>query len=587
MDRSTEFKSKMELCVRTTQSGKTFTAISKISLEIAQDIELGRSIHFMNTMNTLLNNKQVAKRLDAIERTYGIGSVCVLSSQYDGKYRHVKSRAELQGICFDETTCPRVVVMCSNKRRYDDGVEFLKVIDRNKSNIERAFVYFDELHKYLTPLLRSQIEEIHELEIVKRITALTATPDKIFQEGFWSKIRLVHLDNFSELNYAGAGDMIFNCIDDYFTGHVPRVEERQLIGFIDMVLEKHDILRPGTYSFIPAYSRRASHESVRKLIFEKNEEAVVIVINGEEKTLQYKSGNIKTIPLIGKKLGENLDEEVCETIARLLVKHNLQGRPVVVTGFLCVGMGQTLTHPDIGPFTSAIIGHVDLSNDEIYQLFGRTTGRMKDWEKYVQTNIYCPTVVMNRCIVMEECARNMVLEYSGEIVTHEDYIEPMVVMGVVGQAALENIHIKKNPDIAKMQKIAEKEVRKALKDARERSKHVPYIFQTTTEKIQQIQRFHKGKEKNEQMRNSIIFEIVQEIDGNCYEIIQTYRLVRVVIPDIDTDTYVNNITKAIVAHREGRTFITALQKKDKEHDVWTCNIDLKHNQIIILTQKKN
>jgi len=132
---SIEQSCKFILCVLLTQLGKTFTAINRIVTEIEQDDEFGRSIHIVFTMNTLLNNKQFAKRLETIENTYGKGCICVFSSKYDGNYKHVKDRLQLQGLCADESTCPRVVVMCSNSRRYDDGVEFIKVIDKNKINI--------------------------------------------------------------------------------------------------------------------------------------------------------------------------------------------------------------------------------------------------------------------------------------------------------------------------------------------------------------------------------------------------------------------------------------------------------------------
>ena len=447
MDRIIESTSKFILCVLLTQLGKTFTAISKILAEILQDNDLGRSIHIIFTMNTLLNNKQFAKRLETIEKTYGKGSICVFSSKYDGKYKHVKNRLELQGLCADESSCPRVVVMCSNTRRYDDGVEFLKVINKNKINIIRAFAYYDELHKYITDSLRSQIEQIHNLDIVKGITALTASPDKIWQEsGFWSKIKLIQLDDFSDSNYSGYKDMIFNCIDDFFTNPYIRPRpfdfdemDRQTIGFIDNVLRKYpEILGDNTRSFIPAHIRRTGHNAVRDLVFSINNNAIVVVINGFEKTLQYNDyfGNTKTLALTSE------DEELCETISRLVLHHKLQNRPIVITGLLCVGMGQTLTHKLLGSFTSAIFSHLDLTNDEIYQLFGRITGRMKDWgDKYIQTQVYCPTIIMNRCIVMEECARNMACDHNGEVVSQEDYREPMTELGEVGQSAIENIRI--------------------------------------------------------------------------------------------------------------------------------------------------
>ncbi len=403
-------------------------------------------------MNTLFNNRQFAKRLyDKIEKVYGVGSICVFASKYDGTYRHVTSRLELQGLCADESTRPRVVLMCSNTPRFDDGIEFLKMIDKNPISIIRAFAYYDELHKYITDVLRAQIEEIHELDIVKGMTALTATANNIFDKGgsgFWSKIRLLYIDDFSDTNYAGYGDMVFNCVDDFF--RIPYIRphpfdyaelDRQTIGFIEVVLKRYpDILGDNTRSFIPAHIRRIGHNAVRDLIFSIKQNAVVVVINGFEKTLQYNdsSGNTKTLPLSSRD-----EEEVCETIARLVTQHNLQTRPIVITGLLCVGMGQTLTHRSLGSFTSAIFGHLDLTNDDMYQLFGRITGRMKDWgANYIQTQVYCPTIIMYRCTVMEECARNMVQNHNGEIVTQDIYNEPMHQLEM-GQSVIDNIRISK------------------------------------------------------------------------------------------------------------------------------------------------
>lgn len=437
-----------------TQMGKTFTAISKIKTLIEEDVEFGRSIHVVFTMNTLLNNKQFAKRLEEIEKTYGDGSICVFSSKYDGKYKHVKNRDELQGVCANKATCPRVVVMCSNKKRYKDGVDFIKVLDKNNiSGIARVFAYYDELHKYINPTLRNEIEEIHNLEIIKGITALTASPDRIFEDvGFWSNIELIQLDDFSDANYIGYKDMVFNCVDDFFANPYVRPsafdfeeKDKQTLGFITSVLTKYpEILGVGTMSFIPAHIRQAGHNAVRDLVFKIKKDAVVVVLNGFEKTLQYKDNleNTKTLPLT------SCDEEACETISRLVIHHNLQDRPIVITGLLCVGMGQTLAHKSLGSFTSAIFGHMDLTNDDIYQLFGRITGRMKDWgSKYIQTQVYCPTTIMHRCIVMEECARNMASNHNGEFVTQETYREPMSELGEIGKSAIDNIRAQKKRNV--------------------------------------------------------------------------------------------------------------------------------------------
>jgi len=423
---------KFTLCVLPTQFGKTFTAIEYMNTEISWDREEGKSIHIVYTMNTLLNNDQYAKRLENIENEYGKGSVCIFNSKkYTGKYKHVKTLLELQGLCFDISTCPRIIVMCSNKIRYTDGFKFIKVLN-NQRNIQRLFMYYDELHEYIEQgELRSQIEEIHNFPILRGIMATTATPEKITREtGFWSKLRLLRLKNFNDEDYVGHGDVNFNCTDDFFEmpyvrprGFAYQELEDQTIGNIQHILAQNPhILAENTRSFIPAHKKTSGHARVRQIVFELNDQSVVVVINGLEKSMQFKdeNGRLITLSMISN------SEEICETISKKVIDYNLQGRPIVITGFLCVGMGQTLTHRNLGSFTSAIFGHLDLSNDEIYQLFGRITGRMKSWSTYVQTTVYCPSVIMTRCGVMEKCVRNMIENYNGETITRDDYMQPII-----------------------------------------------------------------------------------------------------------------------------------------------------------------
>lgn len=453
MESTLEPMSKFTLCVLRTQLGKTFTAISKIQQEIERDPESGRSIHPVFTMNTLLNNSQFAKRLQSIEDAYGKGSVCVFTSKYDGPYTHVKNRRELLGLCSVESTCPRLVLMCSNKTRFKDGVEFIHTINQSHPWIRRAFAYYDELHNYITDEVRIQIQEIHSLDVVKEITALTASPDKIWQDhGFWSEIKLLPLDDLRSEDYVGCEDMAFHTIDDYYQipYHRPHpfdfdTKDEETIGFITHVLNRNPaILARNSRSFIPAHVRKKSHDAVRELIFQRNPTAVVVVINARDKSLQFiDHGVIKKIPLVSK----DKSEEVCETISRIILHYRLESRPLVITGLLCVGMGQTLAHSSLGSFTSAIFGHLDLTNDEIYQLFGRITGRMKRWKTYTPTQVYCPTLIKNRCVTMETCAKHLLDEHNGEVVTQEDYRQPMIDMGEIGKSAIENIREKKKAPV--------------------------------------------------------------------------------------------------------------------------------------------
>ena len=115
-----------------------------------------------------------------------------------------------------------------------------------------------------------------------------------------------------------------------------------------------------------------------KILLEKN---CIIMKSGAE--------IMTSVPLIQKS-----GEEFSETLPRILSERKLNDRCVVITGHICIGMGQTFTSPEFGSFTHAIIGHMDLTNEMLYQLFGRLTGRMKPHETNPKwTQPYIPTKV--------------------------------------------------------------------------------------------------------------------------------------------------------------------------------------------------
>ena len=428
-----EQSSKFTLCVLPTQCGKTFQSVSHIQGNIDQDDDRGRSISLVFTMNSLLGNMQFAGRLEEIEKLYSSeyegnkGAVCIFNSGRNvGNFMHVKNVKELQGLFFNPKTIPRVIVMCSNTKRFGEAVDFINTLNTKKeSHIERVFCYFDELHEYIKGNLRSQIESIHNLDIVEGILALSATPGEIFQKtGFWSKLNMIELNDYDENDYAGVNDMIFHNINTFFKlpYKKPRTYDeltKETLEFIKLCLETYpEILQDRSYSFIPGNMRQDSHIKIKEFLFEKNDRVVVILINGKEKTLSFndENGNRKNIQLNG-------ETEVCDVIHEIVVKNNLRNRPKVVTGFLCVGMGQTLTNRKTGSFTHAIFSHMDLSNDKIYQLFGRITGRMKQWNKYIKTQVYCPEKITTRCWYMEMAAKNLCVGHNGETVSKDVYDE--------------------------------------------------------------------------------------------------------------------------------------------------------------------
>lgn len=490
---------KLCLCVLRTQQGKTFVAINKISDHIEEDERNGKKgVHVVHTMNTLLSNQQFCIRLKELEIKYGKGTICILSSNKLGSYKyvtkdkdnkkiicqytHVKKFEDLKDLCerghliedaiknkgrkrYDnDTISPKVIVICSNTKRFEDMKGFLKTIDneQDRYGFDKAYVYYDELHAYINDTLRSQIMEINKLTIVKSILAMTATPYNIFDKDseLWSKIQIIELDDYTAPDYIGVDDMTWHNKDEYIEPLHTMVglsemnkNIQQIVGFVHNVIENHPgILQDNTRTFIPAHKNTVSHDAIRDLIFEKNKGAVVVVINGKDKSLTYfDDSEIKQTEMLISKIkkakpsdsvSEPLEDpkELCGIMTDMIDRLNLTNRPLVVTGFICVSMGQTLTHPESGSFTSAIFSHLSFSNDELYQLFGRTTGRMRDWVTYVKTQIYCPTITENRIRAWEECCKKMASEaMKGQVVSREDFIQPLEGLGDVGIDAIKNL----------------------------------------------------------------------------------------------------------------------------------------------------
>jgi len=417
---------KFMLCILPPQCGKTFIAYNEI-LKVLKE-QKQKSIHIVYTKNDLINNKQFAKRLENIDNDYGEGSICIFSSKKDGsKYKHIKTLLELKGLCSDIETIPSVIVACSNSKRFDDILNFIKWIDKNKNHpIEDIYLYHDELHAYINEKLRYQIEEIHNLTKVKKIIAFSATPDNIWiEKEKWEFIPLIYLENYNYDNYSGVNSMNFILIDDI----IKTISNLNLLTVIERIIKLNPkILDKGTRTFIPGNKYCVSHFEIRNLIFKLNKDAIVILLNGKEKSLTFEYEEDKKPKMISI---TPKNQEINEIIADVIIKNNLEKRPYVITGHICVSMGQTLTNKILGTFTSAIFYHPNLNNDDSYQLFGRLAGRTKDWSTYTKTDIYSTSNFMNICKIMEECAIRLATDFNGKDATKEDYRKPQITEGLI------------------------------------------------------------------------------------------------------------------------------------------------------------
>ena len=434
-------QNKFQLCILPTQMGKTFITINKILEKIKYDPSEGRSVHFVLTMNTLLNNKQFANRLSDIKEEHGENAVAIFASTYKGDLTHIDSLCKLINFSKDPVKMPKIIVACSNYRRFDDCFKYMEFLNNNKTAISRGFVYFDELHKYIKSKkadIRGNIEKMDKYDIVHGIMAMTATPDILWnksnedKEDYWSKITVVNIAEYNENNYFGWEDMEFkhtkfNLSDDVDEENTCESKlcysELYNIKYAETIIHSYpEILDDGSRTFIPATRKRITHNIIRNIVMAANPKCVVVTLNGVEKNIRYLNdeGKLVTIDLVIK------SGELGDLIAGHLHENMIFAKPLVITGYLCVGMGQTLVSKDLGTFTTAILGYSKITNDNLYQLFGRITGRIKGWmPNTIKTQVYCSKINSTICKKMEECAKNIVAKHNGKQLDNEKYREPI------------------------------------------------------------------------------------------------------------------------------------------------------------------
>jgi len=433
--------------------GKTFVIVNKIMESLTKDDDQGRSIHIVFTMNTLLNNKQFSNRLIEVNDKYGDSSVCVFASVYKGDYKHIKNPEHIfkdpepktkaakaaKAAANGSHEMPRILIACSNTKRFNDCFDIIYKLNEGNTDVRRVFVYFDELHKYIKNTacnIRKSIETINDLEIVSAIYAMSASPNNIWSDnkmGFWSNINILHINNYNDTDYIGYNDVSFICYGDNEdayrstknTDYIDKgLKDAEIftINFIkDTLIKYPEILSKYSRVFIPANIRRISHNYLREHLFAYEPSCVIVMLNGIEKSIQYSNedGEIISTPLVLK------EGELGDLIADYMEANNISDRPLVYIGFICVGMGQTLVSEKLGSFTAAIFGYDNILNDTMYQLFGRITGRFRNWKtRKGATNVYCTKRCKNICQVMEECAKNVVAKHGGKKLDANKYLEP-------------------------------------------------------------------------------------------------------------------------------------------------------------------
>jgi hypothetical protein len=440
---------KFSLLVRMTQNRKTQLTIDHIKKVIEEN---PNSIHFIYTMNTILNSKQFTARLKQSgisgQKIIRISHGGITSKEFCKNPNLDLHLSSIHDVCnlfnnrnpkFQYFKDINIVIMCSNATRYDNIKTF--ITDTGIEDEKRISVYYDEIHSIIdTDNVRKEIEDLNSNPVINEIIGISATPEKVFRvrNKYWSHLKINKNCNFDTGIYCGTDDIEFITT----TEKENKTILNDPMSYLTYVINKHhDILMPRNKVFIPGDVNTLSHDNIRKMIREKDQEAVIIVINGKtkeaasiqkvKKSEEPEDPDLELIidckegqDVIKKPLGTS-DKEVSEEISNFINEYKLNDRLIIVTGLLCVGQGQTFANAGYGYFTHGIIGHgtnCDKFSDPsmLYQLFGRMTGNHKT-SNFIRPKVYCKESLEHIVKSYERRAKVCGLLYRDKIITKNDY----------------------------------------------------------------------------------------------------------------------------------------------------------------------
>lgn len=458
-------QSKFSTVTLSCQSGKSAQVLCEINSIQEKDLKDSRGLHVIFTQNLLLNAMQFFTRVTTSLKNNS-GVITVVASSFknfpndikkNSKFRFVKQLSEV------DLKTTSVILTCKNYVRINSFLDKISKIEESPGCVNGVYVYFDELHQSLDSANKKKdpkrisnrelIERLCEMSIVREVVGMTATPQRVFNKSALENWGAVKQALFTPPNLEGSyyklSEMNFTEIKQF----VNDSEEEGFISskYVKFVLDNNpEILKDNARVFAPALVYRDSHDELQELFLDRRWDVVTVILNGHNKTLSFYSEescklaeDLTTIDLT--KASKGL-KELNETIADVMNLYGLfeENRPLVITGYTCVGIGMTLTNEKIGSFTAAIFNPqiMNGSTDSLYQLVGRLASRSKGWSTFNETTIYTSKAIYNTAIGMEKSALEIGLNHKNKMVTKAQYLQPFKEY-IKEQVELEkNIHSK-------------------------------------------------------------------------------------------------------------------------------------------------
>lgn len=385
---------KFEIIGARAQNGKTNIVIQMIENELEKNPS---SLHIVCTQNTSSNQQQFYHRIPK-DKVFSVGSF------KDNDMRNLRRIAHM--------TVPIVTLCCNTTQLKAIHDTCMLLQEKENKHYNSIFLYIDEIHLYIK-MAKECIENICVLSIVQKIIGLTATPLEVIcleeQDPHWSNLKCTDLtwleSNYFESNYFSLSSHEYTFVELKSVQEKmkqEKVKENLTISYASYVMDlfPDEFFQENKFTFVPSDVQVKYHHQMKDLIFRKCENSIVLMLNGNSKSIfTDRFTEIKLQET--KNVAGTTQKQPSELIADILLRENLIGRPLFITGHNCIQIGISLASETTGSFTGSIISCSTMHKnaDALYQIVARTTGNMMAWQTFRKTRIYCPEIVKE--IVLE------------------------------------------------------------------------------------------------------------------------------------------------------------------------------------------
>jgi hypothetical protein len=387
--------SKITLICKPCQSGKTFVMFDcMIDIFQTEEEQPGalQSINIIFTDNSLLQSSQLCSRLDndnkfsKFTNDDGKLSLILSSTSAVNCWREIPSY-------FNEGY--KNVILCSNSKRVKDICELIKNQQRNYN----FNIWIDEADRSYN-MFKKNIKIWKTTENVSKITLVTATPKKLLK-GIGT-IKIIELEKTYD------PDLYHRFSESVFIYYEPPDD-----NYVNNVFHANvDKLTENTVWYIPTRVKKESHYEIMGICIKYDLNCITINSDG---IFLYMGGK--------KMLIDKTDEELSTILAKVYVSKNLSGKPLIITGNLCISRGVTLSSKNM-MISHAIFPPKAPNTDSLYQMAGRVCGNFKKHDTWVKPLVFCTEKIHSRvCILEVKSIRLAEKAFTGgvDVVDHNDY----------------------------------------------------------------------------------------------------------------------------------------------------------------------